>query len=85
MVKSHVDLICAAGNDTSEAEGERRIWDNFYFLAWVNDPALTKKKPHIKTFNYRQVQLEARAVYLSGNDPQVAVPVGLKCRPCVKA
>lgn len=48
MVKSHVDLICAAGNDTSEAEGERRIWDNFYFLAWVNDPALTKKKPHIR-------------------------------------
>lgn len=84
MVKSHVDLLCVQRVLGEEVEGERRVWLNFFFLAWLGDPDLTREKSWVRSLNYK-AQLEVSVVYLSGYDQQAAAPANLKSRPSVIA
>ena len=72
------------GEGEGELAGERRVWLNFFFLAWVGDPDLTREKSWVRSLNYK-VQLEVSVVYLSGYDQQAAALANLKSRPYVIA
>lgn len=76
--------MCAESIGGRRSGGERRVWLNFFFLAWLGDPDLTREKSWVRSLNYK-AQLEVSVVYLSGYDQQAAAPANLKSRPSVIA
>lgn len=70
-----------------ETEGERRAWNNFYLLAWVDDPDLTREKSWqrnlmINKYNWRYLQYIMWIWPASGCMYMSKVQAPCKCLGC---